>query len=156
MCRDGIIIFFLNFPLGMTSCVRSALLSFLPACLFFFFFFPCYLYHILSKFFDPTWSVCGWFAHLCFPGHSGYQTHPSNKGRSLTQGAGRDLSEIFLHIHPSTALNARPGFRSCLHIRSIERREEAHVERKGWSFLGHREGQCPAIDTAALQIPRSG
>lgn len=46
---------------------------------------------------------------------------------------------------------APPGFRSCLHTRCIERREEAPMDRNGSSFRRPLERPCPVIGTAAVQ-----
>lgn len=73
------------------------------------------------------------------------------KSSSLTHGNWMDLRESSLYIN-LTALNAQPGFRSYLHIRCIERGEEVHMDRKGWSFMSPLQRKCPAIGTAALKV----
>lgn len=126
----------LIFPTGMPSFVMSGLVSFFG----YVFFFSSFLSLLISKFIDPTWNMCKWFVHQWISNHSVYQSpppHPLTKANLWPKlPGGISVRHCFLSIN-LPALNAWTGFRSCLHIRCTERIEEAHVEKKGWSFFRH-------------------
>ena len=142
-------IFFLNFQPGMPSFVKSALISFS----FSFFFssplslLPSFYLNLLA----PPGVCMSGLSIVVFQATVVRKPTPATKEDHWPRVWGGISGRAFLLSINVLALNVWPGFRSRLHIRCIERREEANMERKGWSFIGPHERQCPVIDTAGLQ-----
>ena len=129
------LIFFLNFPPGIPFFVKSGLVSFFD-------FFSSSSLSLFPSFFLKLLTPPG----VCMRGlpinvlQDIVVTKPTPVRKADLWSRvmwGITVRYFYLSIN-LPALNAQPGFRSCPHIRWIERMEEAHMERKGWSFMRPR------------------
>ena len=132
VCSDGIIDFFSWF-----STWESFLYNVWPRFfLWFYLFFLLILSFLLNLLAPPGECMSGLPIDI-FQATVFTKPTPETKA-DLWPGVpgGISVRHCFLSIN-LPALNAWTGFRSCLHIRCTERIEEAHVEKKGWSFFRH-------------------
>lgn len=87
-----------------------------------------------------------------FFNHRASKTHPSDKGKSFTQGAGKDFGESFLYSNQSTDLNIPNLALGQFFIQGALKEQERLTWKKGTEFHETALEKNSAISTATLKI----